>query len=149
MTLADYINIVEEQHYEEQQVDVTEDVQATTFYLGLQQVEEWLQEGRLGIWRWHLQQPEPITVSVEIAPLNIPMLEVSKMKGFFAPDDTLKLNIYATCQAEHLNASHFRIDYLTSVAELMQNPKTVAPALAVWVTAQLTAITTHLTETED
>lgn len=99
--------------------------------------EKMLAELAVAIKRGRLMQTQlvvtgmrPVTFSVELNIINLPYANYKKISNFCDETTDYEVNLYFETSSEHLNASHFRIDYFAPAAEVLTNQAELAERLA-------------------
>nr|WP_245328743.1 hypothetical protein [Lactobacillus colini] len=85
----------------------------------------------------------PVTFALESNIINLPFTNYKKISNFFDNQDPVEVNIYFETISDFINVSHFRIDILASVQEIVVDPETYTKSLAENITAKLKEVRSY------
>ena len=71
----------------------------------------------------------PVTFALETNIINLPYANYKKIANFFEEGQEYDLNVYFETRSEYVNASHFRIDQLTTEEEIEKDSSAVVDKL--------------------
>lgn len=72
----------------------------------------------------------PVTFALESNIINLPFANYKKINNFFNNEIPVPVNIYFETISDYINVSHFRIDILASLEEIIANEEKYSKILA-------------------
>lgn len=78
----------------------------------IQSLQELLDEGRIGFSSYEVVAAPAVTFSLEMSPINLPMVDAKKANQFFTDETApVTLKVYLVTRSEFINVSKLHIDY--------------------------------------
>ena len=85
----------------------------------------------------------PVTFALESNIINLPFANYKKISNFFNDQEPVEVNIYFETISDYINVSHFRIDILASVDEIIAEPETYTKILAENIVEKLKEVRSY------
>ncbi|MCP0887763.1 hypothetical protein LB941_10525 [Ligilactobacillus sp. WILCCON 0076] len=147
ITAKEYIDIVAGEHYVKETISTT----AAKFHTaGVQEsFEPVLEKFKNSVEQEKLVQAGllvdypsgPTRFYLETGIINLSFADVKKVDNFFLNlDEVVPVNVYLVVNSEDINASHFRIDKIASVDEMLANSESFAVKVIEQVAKQVAII---------
>lgn len=116
--------------------------QLSTLHEGLAFIADQLDAGFLAAYQWNVSgEGEDVAVRLETNLINVPMDEAQRLDPkLISGDEPQPVNVYLVMEADHVNASHLRIDLLNTAEEFAEQPDQSVMNAQRWVSQHLAAI---------
>ncbi|QNQ82789.1 hypothetical protein [Lactobacillus sp. PV012] len=85
----------------------------------------------------------PVTFALESNIINLPFANYKKISNFFDDETPVPVNIYFETISDYINVSHFRIDILASVDEIVADAEKFSEILAENIVEKLKEVRSY------
>lgn len=142
LSVSDYLEQLANTKVQEVAATAADVQQLATLHEGLTFIAEQLESGFLAAYQWNVSgEGEHVAVRLETNLINVPMAEAERLDHkLISGDDPQPVNVYLVMEADHVNASHLRIDLLNTADEFAQQPDQSVMKAQKWVSQHLAAI---------
>ncbi|WP_295746184.1 hypothetical protein [uncultured Limosilactobacillus sp.] len=142
LSVSDYLEQLANAKVKEVAATTVEIQQLASLHDGLAFIADQLDAGFLAAYQWNVSgEDEEVAVRLETNLINVPMAEAGRLDPkLIAGDDPQPVNVYLVMEAEHVNASHLRIDLLNTADEFAEQPDQSVMKAQQWVSQHLAAV---------
>lgn len=142
LSVSDYLDLLANAKVKEVDATPASVQQLSTLHEGLEFVSEQLEAGFLAAYQWNVSdEGEEVALRLETNLVNVPMTEAERLDPkLVSGDDPQPVNVYLVMEAEHVNASHLRIDLLDTADQFAEQPDQSVMDAQEWVAKHLAAI---------
>ncbi len=151
LSVNDYLDQLANAKVKEVTATTADIQQLSTLHEGLAFIAEQLEAGFLAAYQWNISGAgEDVALRLETNLINVPMEEAQRLDPkLINGDDPQPVNVYLVMEAEHVNASHLRIDLLNTEEEFAEQPDQSVMDAQHWVSQHLAAIKENQAAAED
>lgn len=142
LSVNDYLDLLANAKVKEVSATPASVQQLSTLHDGLAFLSEQLDAGFLAAYQWNISgEGEDVALRLETNLVNVPMTEAQRLDPkLVSGDDPQPVNVYLVMEAEHVNASHLRIDLLNTADQFAEQPDQSVMKAQQWVGQHLAAI---------
>lgn len=142
LSVSDYLEQLANAKVKEVAATAVSVQQLASLHDGLAFIAEQLESGFLAAYQWNVSgEGEDVALRLETNLINVPMAEAERLDPkLISGDEPQPVNVYLVMEAEHVNASHLRIDLLNTADEFAQQPDQSVMKAQQWVSQHLAAI---------
>lgn len=142
LSVNDYLDQLANAKVKEVTATTAEIQQLSTLHEGLAFVADQLEAGFLAAYQWNVSgEGEDVALRLETNLINVPMAEAERLDPkLISGDGPQPVNVYLVMEADHVNASHLRIDLLNREEEFAEQPDQSVMDAQRWVSQHLAAI---------
>lgn len=142
LSVSDYLEQLANAKVKEVTATTADVQQLAVLHDGLAFISDQLAAGFLAAYQWNVSGAgENVAIRLETNLINIPMAEAERLDPkLISGDDQQPVNVYLVMEADHVNASHLRIDLLNTATEFDAQPDQSVMKAQRWISQHLADI---------